>query len=259
MELPEKQPDLNSRNPLHNEHLSDDIKPIFVCIDYDDSKVIELFDDDEAAIDVDHYAACIGISSLNVVTNETSKIGVVSSLDTTNKFSAEFRNCIGLIAIGAVEPNLNKSLLLHIDPVYFKSDYNRLTEIVSEKLKQLQAESAVWSIDTLIFGGRIPDTTHAADFEYELDHYQNAISILGEIVNQTLGFESIVIPPKPLTHKIATTVYLDTNNRRLYLAQTALERSSLQKPFLASQVHSVTPKYINPLIASTDIKGGWED
>ncbi len=247
-------------NPLHNEHLKEGARPIFVSMTNEVAEIINMFDADEGATDVDHYAACLNVFSQDRVTNETSKVGVLSDVDGSNKFSAEFRNCLGVVVVGSQGREEHQSLLIHIDPIYFKGDATEFSKLLSVKLEEIKAKTEEGSMDALIFAGRIPDSDLKADFDYELEHYQSAITKLGDLLTTSLGFEPVVIPPKPANHKQATTVYFDTSNRRLYMAQSQVSRESLQKPFLPSSVHDVTPQYINPHPKIDSLlKGGWTD
>jgi hypothetical protein len=74
-------------NALRSEHLATGIKPILVCQTNNKLEVQRMFDEDESSIDVDHFAACKDLSPHEVLRNETKKIGVISKVDATNKFS----------------------------------------------------------------------------------------------------------------------------------------------------------------------------
>lgn len=251
-------------NPLYSEHLSEDAKPIIICaMDDDFDELIELSDNDLEVEEIDHgYIAAQGPESGEGIWNSTEWLGVISEVNTNNKFSAEYRSCVGLVVVGtAKDTGENLSFLLHIDAQYFFGSAETFTSAIRNKLKVISDSCLNGTIDAVMYGGRADMDSGEHSIDAKTHEYNKALDIIsGEIVTH-LGFEPIVYRPKSLRYgRQGTVVYFDNANRRLFLAQEERDLQKKAKIFIPSQKEIAVPKYENLLsgIKTLPMKP-WED
>lgn len=268
MERPPSQTANPEVNALHNEHLLAGMSPIIVCLYASENadQVIEKYDADETATDIDHYATSARVGSATLIENRSGWLGALSDLDSTNKFSAQFYNCLGLVIVGQeLESKINISFLLHIDPQYFTGKTDSFTAIVGQMLLNVKERCVLGSVDSVVFAGRTNSISTFDDFATSKE-YLAALTAIGGLVNDSLGFEPVVIKPKYKESSASTTVYFDTTARRLYLAQPQNQLTQYDREFLPSQAIDIVP--IPPIAPKSfwDIPkdprlpaGPWED
>lgn len=176
------------------------------------------------------------------ILSDRGRIHMISEVDEKDKFSHNYCNCIGAIIVGRSKKTGKEiSFMTHQDSAYadFQETWHKKeTEIFDEKFKrkieELVANCEEGSIDAVLFGGADYDT-----------NYQKVIKKMSQKIRKKLGFEPIVltgpggeysredgnktIPP-------STSVYFDTQTRKVYLVRQKISDSNRDKPFYASKV-----------------------
>lgn len=142
---------------------------------------------------------------------------VISNLDTSNKFSDDYADCLGLLAIGQ-EGGKNISLLTHQvsraantggkDPERVQAIGDKYIKDLTASLHELALRAQRGSVDVVLFGG-------SSTFESD---YRESVKKMGALCVSILGVDpTVIVGPKDLGGM--TQVVCDTKRRRLYLTQ----------------------------------------
>ncbi len=139
---------------------------------------------------------------------------VISKIDNLNKFSLDFYRCTGLVVAG-IEKGAGKniSFLSHQDPNFFlydqKSDFE---SYLVKSLTEIKERCIPGTIDAVVAGG-----TYPPDFPEDQKNYIDSIHLLSNLVQQSLGFEPIIVNgPKKSALRVDNMFY-NTEERRLTL------------------------------------------
>ncbi len=144
----------------------------------------------------------------------------VSKLDSKNKYSLDYYNCTGVIAIWrSIETWENISILTHQDPAFFLSEdevewsswescKQYFKDVLTYDLENLRDECEPGTIDIIILGGNNNDN---------FQEYKDSISLLSEWVEKTMWFSPVVVWwPSNEDDLDEKWIYVDTKNRRVY-------------------------------------------
>ena len=163
----------------------------------------------------------------------------ISEVDTKNKYSEEYYNCTGVAAVGVdKETGENISLLTHQNPRFFFPN-DKYGDIVKsaliERLQKLKERSVSGTVDIVIIGGK-----HTIELRQE--EYDNSISALKDIVTEVFDFSPVVQSPK-FVPQDDTEIYLDTENRRIYMVQPPANYINSNAPFDARDLPNEQEKW----------------
>ncbi len=140
---------------------------------------------------------------------------VVSSVDSSSKFSREFFVCMGLLVAGITPEGKRLSFLTHQVPnILVRSDEvaEKFRLDIKTHLEEIKEKCVPGTIDAVLVGGEVNDVV-SPKVEYE-----EAIKKLGQVVQETLGFEPVVING-PKNFGGSDEVYYDNDKRRLYFVR----------------------------------------
>jgi len=159
---------------------------------------------------------------------------VLSSVNSNDKFSADFYTCIGIVAVGTDrETGENISFALHT-PAYQPGDetddliLNKLAPELEAKLLTLKERCIEGSIDAVMVGGKI---NFAQSGDLDKNIYEKTKDFLTSKVESALGIYPVSIAgPKEITDKNINSYlylkegsvrgdefYFDNMKRRLFL------------------------------------------
>lgn len=207
------------------EHLEKEFSPIRVCISDTDSLTEETLKNIN-----------------NIKTNgELVKMGNLSGLNETSKYSLEYQYCTGIIMVGVdKETGKQISFMTHQSPFHIAED--SFKKILIESINELNQRSKSGSIDAVIFGSR-------SDSLNDTSIYKNSIINLNEICKNQLGFEPIILtgPNISTVNKISdrcTDIYFDTESRRLDLVRPKQVNDKLNESFNASEYSEQEKEWI---------------
>ncbi|HEV7701855.1 MAG TPA: hypothetical protein VGO63_00190 [Candidatus Paceibacterota bacterium] len=121
-------------------------------------------------------------------------------------------------------------MMSHEDPQQFlRGNRGKFDLDFREAIREIKSKAKEGSIDALIFGGQEGD-----------EDYIESIKLLGKILEEELNFEPMVVTgPNMRSNEHdgggPTKVYLDTQNRRLYIVRPT-QTSEDNKAFLPSEI-----------------------
>ncbi len=146
---------------------------------------------------------------------------VISRIDSENKWSKDYFNCTGVVAVGFDETiGKNISLLSHQNPgkvLQGYHDYDRQSEFekaLRASLVEIAQRSKSGTLDVVIFGGMYTQRDIGRASENR-EQYLRTIPQLEHIIKESTGLDAeVIIGPNASTNPI-DEVFLDTERRRL--------------------------------------------
>ncbi len=153
---------------------------------------------------------------------------LMSTVDSKDKFSKDYRSCLGLAVIGVDHEGNRISFLTHTNPLVFadQKSFDEYTASLRGNLIEMKNRCQIGSIDAVSFGGRItwdedlpgeidPEQTYA-------DDYQIATEITANLVNDVLDFKPIIAEGPRLKRgydfqQLQQLAFLDTENNHLHI------------------------------------------
>jgi len=229
MEMPEE-----IENPLKSEHLNEGVSPIMGCVGTPEQ--FDNFKTENADIlhahNVNYYEDPQKLKE-NKFKNQGKNSYVISPIDSLNKFSTSFRNCIGLIVTGQdKETGENISFLSHQDPDSFLGETREhFLADLKQQLSALKERSVSGTIDAVIVGGDYYGIQRQKE-------YVGSIGLVADEVQNLLGFEPVVMtgPKINWNRWIAEDdVFYDNGHRRLYIRRPDVGDASTES-YLPSDV-----------------------
>ncbi len=224
-------------NPLHNEHLAEGVRPIMASIvdsyDRDSQSTEAMLRIMNRGENVDFF--WLPESSRDTMVSPDKKTYIISGCDDKDKFSQNYIDCTGVILVGTQRDTEKQiSFLSHQDPKAISGKYqDRFRRDLSKRINELKELSADNSIDAVIFGGQ----------DIWFKKYKESVKLLSEICQKVLGFEPVVLAgPNTRILKGDTDIYLDTQNRRVYLDRPEQRKDSNQS-YLPSQYDLARQKW----------------
>jgi hypothetical protein len=201
-------------------------KKIFACFENTDSissesaKEIERIK--ENGVNVNWFANKDEMDSRQFKSGE-EKTYVISPVDSTDKYSEDFKVCVGVIGVGQGRDGSDLSFLLHHDihEVFFYGGEElegQFEKDYTDTLIELKKLSVDGSLDIGFFGGTVP-LAQANWTEEWKNKYTSAMERLGEIAQSILGSEPVIITGPKARIGAVTNAYVSTKDRRLYMTQ----------------------------------------
>lgn len=192
----------------------------------------------EDGVFVDYYAE-EKIYQENNMKNAGRKTYAISACDEKDKWSTRYYNCTGVIMIGEEkETGKQVSFMSHQDPDRFLgSKKQKFAEDLEERIREFKSRVKEGTIDAILFGG------NAGDYQY-----QESIKFLGDVVKTQLNFEPRVqTGPNSdwYSENGATDIYLDTQNRRLYIVRVFQENDKFNRDYLPSELREKSEEWFN--------------
>ncbi len=133
---------------------------------------------------------------------------VISALDSSDKKSAGYADCTGLVAVGIdKETGKNISILTHQDSKSVLNrnmpDAGRDTFIadLSTSLTELRTRCESGSIDTVVFGGWT-EGVGSSVYPYSAEEYKEMVMLIGSLSQNVLGIDPVVVVGPNLEHNI---------------------------------------------------------
>jgi len=198
---------------LKSEHLTEGFRPIMACVgseeEYGD-EIKKLKDLEIVSHDIDFEA---NPSSLKEKGFKSAghKSYVISPIDERPKFTKHLFDCTALIVVGReIGTQTELSFLTHQNPkefLYFQK--KAFVKHLTERLKELKEKCSEGSIDVVIAGGNLREDALV---------YQQSLQILDSVVQETCGFEPLVISG-PKEAQGSDKIYFDTQTRRAYIVR----------------------------------------
>ena len=110
---------------VRSEHLKEGVSPIVACVENTDSEesVIEKLSDKQRqkAFYVNYYEPAFFAENKDIITNDDG-IYFISPVNERDKYSFDYRNCTGVIAVGISKRNRkNISFLTHQHPIALRN------------------------------------------------------------------------------------------------------------------------------------------
>jgi len=222
-----------------DKHLNPDVKPIMACLDtVVQSKPPQLSGEIEQ---IDLYANPEKAREKGFI-KEGERAYVISPIDNKNKFSEDYRDCTGIVAVGNdLITKENISFLSHQNPSYFLfAQKEKFIRDLNQRLAEIKGRCEPGTVDIVVFGGQylkaqnFPDDHKVQKFFKE--QYTLSIKLLSEQIEQQFDFSPAVITG-PKFGKGQDVVAFDNLNRRLYLLRTS-EQPLFTNSFDAKEVES---------------------
>lgn len=223
-----------------SEHLAEGIPPIMACVG-----TREQFGQDLSAIEnIEETGHNANFSARAEVLNEKGfkNAGegtyMISSIDSKPKFTKGLLNCTSMVAVGREKGTGEEiSFITHQNPGQFlRKRKDEFSSHIAESLSELKKRCEDNSIDVVIAGGNANE-----EIPVLLDDYKKSVKKLGGAVQETLGFDPIVIAGPKSSERDA--VYFDTKNRRLFVIRpedqehpAEFQAGTQNEPFKASEI-----------------------
>lgn len=168
---------------------------------------------------------------------------VISSIDSTLKFSEEFLRCSGIVAVGKERgTDQNISFLTHQDPKKILNDYKQyFINDLNDSLDELINRSEAGTVDVVVFGGKIYiNDAGQLENKIENDNYNETVKLLSDTIYNKTGFVPVFIAGPKYNNSNSLKydpdsdrVYFHTFTRRLYFvrpSESINESFRLKKP-----------------------------
>jgi len=183
-------------------------------------------------LDIDYYASRNYFQKNNMV-NRGGNTYVISDINEQDKFSEEYCDCTGVIAVGTDKTTGKQiSFMSHQDPSEFLYDKKDLfVDDISVSLNNLFSAVDKGTVDVLIFGGNAGD-----------NKYQESIKLTSRVVKEEIGIEPTILTGPNLIYD-RTNVYFDTQHRRLYLVRPNQSNNATNQAYLASNYEEQKEKW----------------
>lgn len=123
---------------------------------------------------------------------------IMSKVDANDKFSKDYKSCLGLAVVGTDHEGNKISFLTHTNPKVFadQKSYDEYIASLRGNLIEMRNRCQLGSIDAVSFGGRATwDANLPGEIDPEqtyADDYQIATEITANIVNEILNFKPII-------------------------------------------------------------------
>ena len=252
-------------NTLKNEHLKDGIPPIVGCT-YDrkniDKESQYYLDDFKRSAEFVNFLSKKEEILKNNFKNSGEETYVISDISEKNKYSVDYYNCTGVVAVGIEKKTgQNVSFLSHQSPSFFvenKEERLKFKKDLIENIKKIKEQCVSGTVDIVIFGGqkeevsvKVPDDNENKDFVFgrddqdlselikkEFDVYKDSIRYLSFFISSEMGFLPVIIsgPNENFEEEYhALGIYFDNKNRRLYLVRPK-EDSENNESFLSGNL-----------------------
>lgn len=219
------------------EYLNPGVPPIISCLDIAEGSSSPQLSGGIEQIDL--YADPEKVR-LDGFLKEGKMAYIISPIDNCSKFSIEYKNCTGIVAVGIdKETNENISFMSHQNPSYFLlDDKEKFVRDLNQRLFEMKERCEVGTVDIRIFGGQFLkvkefDENHKIQDLFK-GEYIASIKLLCNQVENQFGFSpDIVTGPK--FDKGQDLVAFDNEKRRLYLTR-GIKDSRFTNNFNAKEI-----------------------
>jgi len=220
---------------LKSEHLNDGVKPIIACLETAGQSSSPPEMPNTGIEFVDLYGDNRELHEQGFK-KEGKEDYIISPINSNSKFSVEFADCTGIVAVGSeIISGNNISFMSHQNPSYFLTEKReKFIADLRERLEEIKRKSQKGTIDVVIFGGRYSKTR---DFKESdplrnifIQEYIDSIKLLSAEINKELGFyPTVIVGPKLSPSE--DSVAFNNENRRLYVTRS---EKGLSSDFLQS-------------------------
>lgn len=158
---------------------------------------------------------------------------VISECNGHDKWSNRYCDCTGIVLVGMGKDGKEVSFLSHQNPDFFIGDSEDGTSKVlaesferdlKETIRNLLDGTEEETRDAIILGGK----------QCYRASYMHSVRLLGEFCKDELGFYPVVITGPNTADK--TSVYFDTQNRRMYLVRPKQNNIANNNSYMPSQL-----------------------
>ncbi len=224
-------------NTLRSEHLKEGVAPIKASVlsakDYvefaknKDSKhaAINMVKIMQEGIEINYYGEPEELRSSGMI-NPEKKSYVISDCDSRDKWSLNYKSCVGTIMVGSNKEGKNISSLSHQDFKYILNNPAQFNEDMRQSIKKLVTLTEEGTRDFVIFGGK----------RWFPKEYLESIVLLGKICREEMGFNPVVISGPIYRANYPAEVYFENDSRRMFLVRPKEEENSYLQSFLASEI-----------------------
>ena len=228
--MQEKPPEKTGVSVKKLEHLKEGISPIMACVgtaeDFMyDGKINWLRVEKEI-----NYAHNVDFDEKSSVAykkegfkNDGMGSYVISPLDGIDKYSRDYYDCTGVILAGKEKKTgKNVSVMSHQNPAYFlEKDSQRFADDLVNRLDEIKEKCEEKTIDVVIFGGIYAKVRNFKEQDPNSDMYVQiylkSIKFLSEIIQNSLGFEPIVIMGPKTNAPGSDLAFFDNDAKKLFL------------------------------------------
>ncbi len=215
-----------------NNHLEKGAKPIMVCVGTFDELEDTLKDFHErtktnpsTVINVDFFGSASWKN--NNFRTDGDGAYVISIVDGSDKMSAGFMNCTGVLVCGA-DKNTGKNLsfLTHQNPIQLFScgAEDDFIELLEEQLKEIKERCKPGTIDAVVIGGSLDSGYKDSNGTYKKD-YLESLKLLSKEMNKFFGFDPVVINgPKMKASYDEDNFYFLNEDRKAFLVRTEVNQ-----------------------------------
>lgn len=226
-------------NPLRNEHLAEGVPPLRASIVgyYPDDITYEALAKIEKEGEYVDFYADEELILKHSMLNSGAQTYAVSDCNEKDKYSNQYSGCTGVVMVGTDKTTKKQiSFLSHQDPAKFLSNYKEVfTKDLGQGIERFLAQTDPQTVDVVVFGGE--------NLSGE-DEYRKSIRLLDEICKSKLGFSPAVLTgPNAKPHIGPASMYVDTQNRRLYLLRPGQVEMGTNQSFLPSQIKKESEKW----------------
>lgn len=200
---------------------------------------------------IDYYGSPVRLRELGFK-NAGNFSYVISSVDSKDKYSEQFKDCTGIVAIGLDKKTGEEiSFLSHQDPEYFLLKHNNNSEQflndLADRLRELKDRSIQGTLDAVIVGGH-----HFKTDDHSQKKYTDSIELLSKQIAEILGFNPAVLTgPKEKFREesFEDKVFLDNKERRVYIMRPRVGNSTTQS-YSPTHLNTQRDKWLNDKLVS---------
>lgn len=180
----------------------------------------------------------------NKITHAGRRTYVISDVNERDKYSDGYWNCTGIAVIGIDKKTQKEvSFLSHQAPtVISKINKNSFENDLSKSIELMLQRCEDGTVDVVMFGGRYV-VSNPEFFKKTMAEYIVATKTVKNICFKKLGFEPLVIAGPDMRGYPSTSVYLDTQERRLYLLRPPQKDNLTNSSFKPSDVKEESRKW----------------
>jgi hypothetical protein len=167
---------------------------------------------------------------------------VMSEIDSSNKKSAGFYLCTGLIMSGTKKNGEVVSLLTHQSPIGMFADKNKevFLKHLREKIGELKELCIPNTIDAVLIGGYNSENkfSNPKIESIKEKYYHDSIELISNEVDKVFNFKPVVINgPKKIQNKEDEIIY-DNDNRRLYFIRPEVNHN-IEKKIINGKLQNI--------------------
>lgn len=232
-----KMPETNQeiQNNIHEKvHLRADIAPIRAQLEVHDSGNKELetirehIEDGQEAGTI-HWVDFDGGDLDELEANGFKQAGgnsyLISPISERDWFSDHYMSCTAVVAMGR-DPKTGKELsfLTHQDPNFFvdggDEEADQFAQALSESLKELKKLSEKDTVEVVLLGGNFDNKGKDVKDYYIHHQYEESIARLRQIVQETLGFDPVILAGPNTNVGSETVITVETQKRKVWVEQS---------------------------------------